>query len=107
VGYTEEAIVRGYVEFTLGGKRVRLDAQDSGNRLFFNFRDATSGKETYGAGRFLYADKPDASGNVTLDFNRAYNPPCAFTKFATCPLAPRQNWLSVRITAGEQDTHLH
>ena len=67
--------------------------------LFFILRDQTSGKETYGAGRFLYSDLPAAE--LVLDFNKAYNPPCAFTPFATCPLPPPQNWLPVRVEAGE------
>ena len=93
----------GYAEFTLAGKSVRLDgvleSPDAGE-LFFIFRDQTSGKETYGAGRFLYADLPKG-GKVVLDFNKAYSPPCAFTPYATCPLPPRQNRLPVRVEAGE------
>ena len=69
-------------------------------QLFLIFADATSGKETYGAARFLYADMP-RDGKIVLDFNKAYNPPCAFTPFATCPLAPPENRLDVRVTAGE------
>lgn len=69
-------------------------------RLFLIFADATSGKETYGAARFLYADMP-VDGKIVLDFNRAYNPPCAFTPYATCPLAPPENRLPVRVEAGE------
>ena len=72
------------------------------NQLFFVFRDLTSGKETYPAGRFLYAALPQA-GRVVLDFNLAENPPCAFTPYATCPLPPPQNRLQVRIEAGELD----
>lgn len=68
--------------------------------LFLIFADATSGRETYGAARFLYTDPP-RDGKIVLDFNRAYNPPCAFTPFATCPLAPPENRLPVRVTAGE------
>jgi uncharacterized protein (DUF1684 family) len=64
-------------------------------------RDQTSGKETYGAGRFLYSDLPK-NGKVVLDFNEAYNPPCAFTPYATCPLPPPQNWMPVRVEAGEK-----
>ena len=70
--------------------------------LFFIFRDQTSGKETYGAGRFLYSDLP-RDGKVVLDFNRAYNPPCAFTPYATCPLPPTANRLPVRVEAGEKN----
>jgi len=70
-------------------------------QLFLIFADATSGKETYGAARFLYADMP-RDGKIVLDFNKAYNPPCAFTPYATCPLAPPENRLDVRVTAGER-----
>ncbi len=69
-------------------------------QLFLIFADQTSGRETYGAARFLYADMP-RDGKIVLDFNRAYNPPCAFTPFATCPLAPPENRLATRVTAGE------
>jgi len=94
----------GYVTFTLGGKPCRLDAMTSGDGLFFNFQDATSGTETYGAGRFL--DAPAAkNGTVLLDFNRATNPPCAFTAFATCPLPPKGNRLPTPVRAGELDHH--
>jgi uncharacterized protein (DUF1684 family) len=66
------------------------------------FADNTSGKETYPAGRYLYVDPPDAAGKMIIDFNKAYSPPCAFTKFATCPLPPRQNRLPFAIEAGEK-----
>ena len=71
------------------------------SQLFLIFADATSGRETYGAARFLYADPP-RDGRIVLDFNKAYNPPCAFTAFATCPLAPPENRLDLRVTAGEK-----
>ncbi len=90
----------GRARFEIDGKEYTLEPVDQGGNLFFNFRDMTSGKETYGAGRFLYADRP-SNGNVILDFNKAVNPPCAFTAFATCPLPPSQNSLRVRIEAGE------
>ncbi len=96
--------VPGYVEFTIRGKTYKLDAQDAGDGLFINFRDKTSGDKTYPAGRFLDAPKP-MDGFVDLDFNRATNPPCAFTSFATCPLPPRQNVLPVAIEAGELSHH--
>ncbi len=73
-------------------------------RYFLVFADATSGKETYGAARFVYIDKPH-DGHVVIDFNKAYNPPCAFTPFATCPLAPPENRLGFRVTAGEKAYH--
>jgi uncharacterized protein (DUF1684 family) len=96
----------GHVEFTLRGRALRLDPVLEGDapELFFIFRDRTAGKTTYGAGRFLYADPPK-DGRVTLDFNKAYSPPCAFTDFATCPLPPRQNRLALAVEAGEKDPH--
>lgn len=96
----------GHVEFTLRGRALRLEPvlEDDAPELFFIFRDSTAGKTTYGAGRFLYADPPK-DGVVTLDFNKAYSPPCAFTDFATCPLPPRQNRLPVAIEAGEKKPH--
>jgi uncharacterized protein (DUF1684 family) len=104
LGETEAMPSPGYAEFTLGGRTVRLDGvleDPRAEQLFFIMRDQTSGKETYGAGRFLYADLPKA-GEVVLDFNKAYNPPCAFTPYATCPLPPRQNWMPLRVEAGER-----
>jgi len=94
----------GAVVFEVAGKAWRLDAVEErgSDELFLIFGDATNGKETYGAGRFLYAPRPGKDGRVVVDFNKAYNPPCAFTPYATCPLPPRQNRLSVRIEAGEK-----
>jgi uncharacterized protein (DUF1684 family) len=94
----------GTLEFSRDGRAFALlpvvevpgDAQ-----YFIVFADRTSGKETYGAARFLYIDPPH-DGKVVIDFNRAYNPPCAFTAFATCPLAPPENRLDLRVTAGER-----
>jgi len=100
LGDTEPEASPGYVEFTLDGQRLRLEPVSEDQRLFFIFRDLTAGPETYPAGRFLYASPP-TNGQVELDFNKAENPPCAFTAYATCPLPPRQNQLAVRITAGE------
>lgn len=100
LGETTEELCPGYAEFTLGGKAYRLEPIEEGAELFFIFKDLTSSKETYAAGRFLYAERP-RNGEVILDFNQAVNPPCAFTPYATCPLPPRQNRLTVRIEAGE------
>ncbi len=100
IGVPETMESAGVAEFEREGRTYRLEAVRSGGRLFFIFRDATSGKSTYAAGRFLYADPP-REGAVLLDFNKAYNPPCAFTPYATCPLPPPQNRLSLAITAGE------
>jgi uncharacterized protein (DUF1684 family) len=93
----------GQLIFEIDGKTYRLDAIDEGGqRLFVAFADATSGKTTYGSGRFIELEKPDAEGFTYIDFNKAYNPPCAFTEFATCPLPPPQNRLSIAIPAGEK-----
>ncbi|MBL7962006.1 DUF1684 domain-containing protein, partial [bacterium] len=70
--------------------------------LFIIFGDKTNGFDTYGGGRFLYAKMPRADDKVIIDFNKAYNPPCVFTEFATCPLPPSQNKLPIKITAGEK-----
>ena len=98
----------GQLEFDIEGKTYHLDAIDEGGiKLLVTFADATSGKTTYGSGRFLYIDKPDLDGYTYIDFNNAYNPPCAFTEFATCPLPPPQNRLSISIPAGEKKYGQH
>ncbi len=102
LGQTIQMKLLGKLIFSLKGQIISLDAVEEENQLFIIFGDATNGKQTYGAGRFLYADKPDASGRTIVDFNKAYNPPCAFTPFATCPLPPKQNIISKAITAGEK-----
>jgi uncharacterized protein len=104
LGMTDNMKSPGALLFEVGGNSYRLDAvlEKDSEKLFIIFADQTSGKETYGAGRYLYADPPNVEGKVILDFNKAYNPPCAFTKFATCPLPPRQNRLKIRIEAGEK-----
>ena len=92
----------GQVRFSIDGRTHTLEPMSSANgRLWFIFKDRTNGKETYGAGRYLYSDGP-VGGKVVIDFNRAYNMPCAFTEYATCPLPPRSNWLDVPIEAGEK-----
>jgi uncharacterized protein len=94
----------GSVAFEVEGKPYRLDAiKEKGEpKLFMIFADNTTGKETYPAGRYLYVDPPDTAGKMIIDFNKAYSPPCAFTKFATCPLPPKQNRLPFAIEAGEK-----
>lgn len=88
--------------FEVAGERVELLPMSVSEReVFFVFRDRTSGRDTYGAGRFLKA-KPAQDGRIRLDFNFAFNPPCAFTAFASCPLPPPENWLSFPVTAGEK-----
>lgn len=91
----------GAAVFTHEGQEHRLHATLEGEQLFFVFADRTNRDQSYGAGRFLYADLP-SDGALILDFNRAYNPPCAFTRFATCPLPPRENRLGIRVEAGEK-----
>ena len=93
----------GVVEFELLGQPLRLVAAGTSKptELFIILRDATSGRSTYGAGRYLYAPV-DGADRVTLDFNMAYNPPCAFTPYATCSLPPAENVLRQAIEAGEQ-----
>ena len=93
----------GAVEFELHGQPLQLLAKATAtpNHLFIVFRDTTAGKETYGAARFLNV-VVDGDGNTVVDFNKAYNPPCAFTPYATCPLPPRINILPVAIEAGER-----
>jgi len=93
----------GAVVFERDGKTHRIDAVDEGgDRFFLIIADQTSGEETYGGGRFMYVNKPDSTGTILLDFNKAYNPPCVFTKYATCPLPPLQNYLKLKIEAGEK-----
>jgi uncharacterized protein (DUF1684 family) len=107
LGQNPEMQSPGYVAFTLKGKSLRLESvyeDDEKKDLFFIFKDTTSRDATYHAGRFLHADLPK-DGFVTMDFNKAYNPPCAFTDFATCPLPRKENQLPVRVEAGELAYH--
>ncbi len=92
----------GAVVFQKDGKTYRLEAVDEGDgELFLIFADRTNGKLTYGPGRFLYAGKP-VDNHTVVDFNRAYNPPCAFNAYSTCPLPPPENRLDLAVTAGEK-----
>lgn len=104
LGETEREPCPGVAIFQWHGVEYRLEPVLEDGRLFFIFKDRTAGKKTYPAGRFLYSDV-GADGSVILDFNRAYNPPCAFTPYATCPLPPKQNQLPVEIEAGELTYH--
>lgn len=96
--------ILGRVGFELDGEEVLLEAlhEPGGRALFLPFADGTNRDDTYGGGRYLYAGPPDGQGRMAIDFNRAYNPPCAFTAHATCILAPPQNRLEMRIEAGEK-----
>jgi uncharacterized protein (DUF1684 family) len=105
LGQTDQSESPGYAVFRLHGQEFKLYPileTPGAKELFYIFRDQTAGKETYGAGRFFYSDMPH-DGKVVLDFNHAYNPPCAFTPYATCPLPPPENKLPVRIEAGEKN----
>jgi len=106
-GSTQDSFVSpGTVVFEREGKEHRIQAvyEDSTQRrLFLLFRDTTSGPETYGLGRFVYADLPDSNGNLFVDFNLALLPGCAFTIFATCPIPPQENRLGIPVRAGEKN----
>jgi uncharacterized protein (DUF1684 family) len=110
LGMTEQMESPGALVFTKDGQTWRIDSileSPTDTQLFVMFTDATSGRDTYGAGRYLYIRRPIGT-QVWLDFNQAFNPPCAFTEFATCPLPPKQNRLALAVTAGEkkyQATH--
>ncbi|HSM72150.1 MAG TPA: DUF1684 domain-containing protein [Anaerolineales bacterium] len=101
LGETVEDRIDGFVTFKIEGKTYKLDASETkSGKLFIRFRDRTSGKETYPSSRYYYTE-PVKNGRVTIDFNFAYSPPCAFTEYATCIFAPPQNNLPFRVEAGE------
>jgi len=108
LGQNTETKNAGKFVFEKNGQKYSLDVIDEGGeKLFIVFADQTSGVSTYGAGRFIEISKPDVNGNTEIDFNLAYNPPCAFTAFATCPLPPKQNRLALKIEAGEKNYGHH
>jgi uncharacterized protein len=104
IGVVKDEASPGIVAFEVAGVTHRLQGLEGGSNgeLWLVFGDATNGDETYGGGRFLYTDAPDPDGWVTVDFNRAYNPPCVFSPYATCPLPWPANRLPIRIEAGER-----
>jgi len=106
IGTTEIMESPGLLKFKLEGKDFALLPFNAENGFFIIIADLTSGIETYGAGRYMYTDLPDKQNRVILDFNKAYNPPCAFSPFATCPMPPKANILDVKIEAGEKAVHL-
>lgn len=106
IGVDEETLIPGELEFRIRGKKLILYPAQAEDGFFIVFGDQTNGNETYAAGRFLYTSAPDAKNRVIIDFNKSYNPPCAFTPYATCPLPLRRNILPVRIEAGEKAVHL-
>jgi uncharacterized protein len=109
LGTVEEEVSPGDVAFDVDGGTHRLQALPGGpdGELWLVFGDATNGRETYGGGRFLYTPAPNSDGAVEVDFNRAYNPPCVFSPFATCPLPWPANRLPIRIEAGERLSEGH
>ncbi|MBX2963448.1 MAG: DUF1684 domain-containing protein [Cyclobacteriaceae bacterium] len=104
LGQTLQQRSVGTLVFSYQDKEYRLDALDEGgNEFFIIFGDETNARETYGAGRYMYVPVPEDGDNIIIDFNKAYNPPCAFTEFATCPLPPKQNILPFAIPVGEKN----
>ena len=103
-GFTEEYKCPGELHFKIKKENLVLYPFSSGKGYFLVIADETTGLGTYGAGRFMVA-MPDSTGRIILDFNKAYNPPCAFSPFATCPMPPRENFLPVAIEAGEKSVH--
>jgi hypothetical protein len=101
LGDLEPFTAVGTVTFQLAGGTHTMEAWRSGQRLWFVFRDQTSGRETNASQRFLYTDAP-VDGEVVMDFNYAQNPPCAYNPYTTCPLPPKLNRLSVAVSAGEK-----
>jgi uncharacterized protein (DUF1684 family) len=103
LGQTNAQESPGKLLFKINGVNYQLDALDEGlEELFVIFGDPTNGKETYPTGRFMYVPRPDSTGHTIIDFNKAYNPPCAFSVYATCPLPPKQNILPIPIKVGEK-----
>jgi uncharacterized protein (DUF1684 family) len=107
LGQTTAQDYAGKISFEYQGKNYVLDAISEGpGDLFVIFGDATNGINTYHTGRYMYIPRPDKNGNTFIDFNKAFNPPCAYTPYATCPIPPQQNILPFKVTAGElSDQH--
>lgn len=105
LGMTYDAKIPGILSFELGGEHYEFEPNIDGDKLHLRFTDLTTGEETYGLGRYLHIDMPESEGLVTVDFNKAYNPPCAFTEFATCPIPPKENHLALKAQVGEKDYH--
>ncbi|WP_151997729.1 MULTISPECIES: DUF1684 domain-containing protein [unclassified Imperialibacter] len=102
LGITYDQPSPGRLVFEKDGEEYALDVTEEGDEFFVTYADETTGEETYGGGRYMYTTKPNSSGEVVMDFNKGYNPPCVYTPFATCPLPPPQNKLKVAILAGEK-----
>jgi uncharacterized protein (DUF1684 family) len=102
IGQTVAQPSPGTIVFTVNDVEHRLDVMEGNEEFFIVFADATTGHDTYGGGRFINVKKPDTEGNTIIDFNKAYNPPCVFSPYATCPLPPPQNHLKLKVVAGEK-----
>ena len=109
LGNINEEEIPGELAFQYKGKEYRVTPTGNAEskRYFLVFGDQTNGEETYGAGRFVYFDAADENGNTVIDFNKAYNPPCVFTPYATCPLPADENILPFKVTAGEKNFGHH
>ncbi len=107
LGQVSATPVYGVFEFERDGRQYQLIGlgEETSQNVWFIFADRTSGKGTYGAGRFLYSEGLPEHGRLVVDFNKSYNPPCAFNDYATCPLPPQENRLDLEVTAGEKDAH--
>ena len=106
IGQTYQQASPGKIVFEVDGKTYKLDAvEETAELLQVIFGDETNGIESYPSGRFLYVTRPGPDGKVVIDFNKSFNPPCAFSPFATCPLPPKQNILPIRVEAGEKTIH--
>ncbi len=107
LGHLSPSPVYGTFDFERDGESYSMIGlgDEESESIWFLFADRTSGRETYGAGRFLYSDGLPENGRLVVDFNKAYNPPCAFNDYSTCPLPPQQNRLDIAVTAGEKDYH--
>ncbi|MEM9326981.1 MAG: DUF1684 domain-containing protein [Bacteroidota bacterium] len=106
LGFRYQMQIPGQLQFEIEGKAFTLEPIQEGDEFFIIFSDETSAVETYGSGRYMYADMPQGTEGVTLDFNKCYNPPCAFTDYATCLIPPPENQLALAIRAGEKDFHM-
>lgn len=108
LGQVSDDPLEGQLEFTYKGKNYSLAVLDGGQDAYFLIiADETTGEETYGGGRYIYVNRADSSGVTYIDFNKAYNPPCVFSIFATCPLPPQENYLPFRVLAGEKELPDH
>lgn len=107
LGQVIEWRVMGILKFEIGGRKTELVTLEDEGKLFVIFSDQTNGHTTYPSGRYVYVGYPNKEGKTFIDFNYAYNPPCAYTAFATCPIPPRENRLSVPVMAGEKAPKTH